>query len=177
MSKKNKNRRFYIRPIAEYNELLRERRQMQEQKDVLDRCGLDKEVMHMERLIADKSDEIKRKAQEVSQARDQLVRHMLLAFSAGDIATTCADKMAAMFDELTYAEDRQGGNELAQMFRDCADNWNQCVQMVDGDENHGNERVSMYYSEIAEEIVETVIPAILAIIDKYMKTEKGRRLL
>ena len=177
MSKKNKNRRFDIRPIAEYNELLRERRQMQEQKDVLDRCGLNKDAMRMERLIADKSDEIRRKSDEITRARDQLVRHMLLAFSAGDIATVCADKMAETFDELTYGQDRQGGNELAKLFREQADEWNRCVQMVDGDAEHGSERVSMYYSELAEEVVNTIIPSILQIIDRYMKSEKGKRLL
>lgn len=33
------------------------------------------------------------------------------------------------------------------------------------------------YAEIAEEICEAVIPQILAIIDRHMATEKGKRLL
>ena len=38
-------------------------------------------------------------------------------------------------------------------------------------------RVSMYYSDLAEEVVATVIPQVLGIVDKYMETEKGKRLL
>ena len=177
MAKKIKNRKFYIRPYAEYNELLRERRQMQEQQQVLERAGLDREASIIEQHIREKSEAIKQKADEVSRARDQLVRHMLLAFAAGDIATTCADLLAETFDELTYGEDRTGGNQLAELFRNQAEEWNRCVQMVDGDSEHGNERVSMYYSEIAEEICDTVIPQIRDIINRHMNTEKGKRLL
>ena len=150
---------------------------MQEQMGVLERAGLDKEAGIIERAITEKSNEIKGLSEEVSRSRDQLVRHMLLAFAAGDIATICADKLAATFDELTYAEDREGGNQLAEMFRAQAEQWNECVQMIDGDAEHANERVSMYYSEIAEEICEKAIPEVLGIIDKHMKSEKGKRLL
>lgn len=177
MKKGRKTKTFYITAYKRYHDALRERRLMQEQMQVLLNAGLEKEAGVIEREISKKSKEIKALSNEVSRARDQLVRHMLLAFAAGDIATTCADMLADTFNELTYAEDRDGGNQLAEMFRIQAEEWNKCVQMVDGDESHGNERVSMYYSEIAEEICNTVIPQVLAIIDRHMNTDKGKRLL
>lgn len=177
MKKGRATKTFYIAAYKKYHDALRERRMMQAQAQVLLKAGLEKEAGVIEREIGKKSKEIKALSNEVSMARDQLVRHMLLAFAAGDIATICADKLAATFDELTYGEDREGGNQLAEMFRIQAEQWNECVQMVDGDSEHGNERVSMYYSEIAEEICEKVIPEVLSIIDKHMASEKGKRLL
>ena len=150
---------------------------MKVQRDVLRDSGLDREADRIDRLMRDQSKTIDSIKGEVLEARKQLVRHMLLCFAAGDIATDIADRMAEVFDSLTEGIDNKGGNELAQMFRDQADAWNRCVQMVDGDGEHGNERVSLYYSDIAEEIVEAVIPQVLAIIDRHMASEKGKRLL
>lgn len=177
MARKTKNKTFCIKPFKQYNEALRERRMMQEQKEVLRKAGLERQASIIEQHIREKSEEITLKQKEIFIARDELVRHMLLAFAAGDIATTCADMLAETFNELTYAEDRLGGNQLAELFRLQAEEWNKCVQMIDGDANHGNARISMYYSEIAEEICNTVIPQVLEIIDKHMKTDKGKRLL
>ena len=150
---------------------------MKVQRDVLRNSGLDREADRIDRLMRDQSKTIDSVKGEVLEARKQLVRHMLLCFAAGDIATDIADRMAEVFDNLTEGIDNQGGNELADMFRRQADAWNRCVQMVDGDGEHGNQRVSMYYADIAEEIVEAVIPQVLAIIDRHMATEKGKRLL
>ena len=86
-------------------------------------------------------------------------------------------KVSETFDDLTYGQDNEGGNALAQLFREQATRWNECVQMIDGDSEHGDDRVSMYYADIAAEIVEAVIPQVLAIIDRHMATEKGMRLL
>lgn len=150
---------------------------MKVQRDVLRNSGLDREADRIERLMRDQNKTIDSIKAEVMEARKQLVRHMLLCFAAGDIATDIADRMAEVFDSLTEGIDNQGGNELADMFRRQADAWNQCVQMVDGDGEHGDQRVSMYYSDIAEEICAKVIPDVLAIIDRHMATEKGKRLL
>lgn len=150
---------------------------MKVQRDVLRNSGLDREADRIERLMRDQNKTIDSIKAEVLEARKQLVRHMLLCFAAGDIATDIADRMADVFDNLTEGIDNKGGNELADMFRDQADAWNKCVQMVDGDGEHGDLRVSMYYADIAAEIVEAVIPKVLAIIDRHMATEKGKRLL
>ena len=150
---------------------------MKVQRDVLRNSGLDREADRIERLMREQNKTIDSIKGEVLEARKQLVRHMLLCFAAGDIATDIADRMAEVFDTLTEGIDNKGGNELADMFRRQADAWNQCVQMVDGDGEHGDQRVSMYYADIAEEIVAKVIPDVLAIIDRHMATEKGKRLL
>ena len=170
-------RKFYFKPLRRLDAAYGKLHNMKVQRDVLRSSGLDREADRIERLMRDQNKTIDSIKGEVLEARKQLVRHMLLCFAAGDIATSIADRMAEVFDSLTEGIDNQGGNELAQMFRNQADAWNRCVQMVDGDGDRGNQRVSMYYADIAEEIVEAVIPQVLAIIDRHMATEKGMRLL
>lgn len=170
-------RKFYFLPLRKLDAAYGKLHNMKVQRDVLRNSGLDREADRIERLMRDQNKTIDSIKAEVLEARKQLVRHMLLCFAAGDIATDIADRMAEVFDDLTEGIDNQGGNELAQMFRDQADAWNRCVQMVDGDGEHGDMRVSMYYADIAEEIVAKVIPDVLAIIDRHMATEKGKRLL
>ena len=170
-------RKFYFLPLRRLDAAYGKLHNMKVQRDVLRSSGLDREVDRIERLMRDQNKTIDSIKAEVLEARKQLVRHMLLCFAAGDIATDIADRMAEVFDNLTEGIDNQGGNELADMFRRQADAWNRCVQMVDGDGDRGNQRVSMYYADIAEEVVATVIPQVLAIIDRHMATEKGKRLL
>jgi len=170
-------RKFYFLPLRRLDAAYSQLHNMKVQRDVLRSSGLDREADRIERLMRDQNKTIDSIKAEVLEARKQLVRHMLLCFAAGDIATDIADRMADVFNNLTEGIDNQGGNELAQMFRDQADAWNRCVQMVDGDGDRGNQRVSMYYADMAEEVVATVIPQVLAIIDKYMATDKGKRLL
>ena len=170
-------RKFYFIPLRRLDAAYGKLHNMKVQRDVLRSSGLDREADRIERLMRDQNKTIDSIKAEVLEARKQLVRHMLLCFAAGDIATDIADRMAEVFDNLTEGIDNQGGNELAQMFRNQADAWNRCVQMVDGDGDRGNQRVSMYYADMAEEVVATVIPQVLAIIDKYMATDKGKRLL
>lgn len=149
-------------------------RAMQEQ---LERAGLDKEARRYNSVIADLCRKREEKIEEANRQRLALVRHMLLAFSAGDIATTCADKMEEIFTELSFGDDADGGKALAKVFRMQATDWNRCVQLVDGMGDDGNQRVSMYYADLAEEIVSTVIPVMFQVIDKYMATKEGRKLL
>ena len=147
------------------------------QQEVLEKCGLEREARKLDSVLSEKHVTMNRLKEGVMKQRDDLVRHMLLAFASADIATTAADMLAAAFDQHTVGSDNDGGNELADIIRDQAHHWNEVVQMIDGDGTHGNERVSMYYSEIAEEICDAVIPAILDIVDRHMKTKRGKRLL
>lgn len=172
-----KKRKFYFKPLRRLDAAYGKLHDMKVQRDVLRNSGLDREADRIERLIREQNKTIDGIKAEVLEARKELVRNMLLCFAAGDIATDIADRMAEVFDSLTEGIDNQGGNELAQMFRNQADAWNRCVQMVDGDGEHGDQRVSMYYADIAEEICAKVIPDVLAIIDRHMETEKGKRLL
>lgn len=176
MSKK-KIPQFRFKAFADANREHAEVKRLKTIKDVLERSGLDTEAGKIEQRIKHHNKRIMELRSEALLQRKALVRAMLLCFAAGDIATTCADKVSEVFDELTYGQDNEGGNALAQMFREQATAWNQCVQMIDGDSEHGDQRVSMYYADIAEEIVEAVIPTVLQIIDHHMATEKGKRLL
>lgn len=176
MSKK-KIPRFQFKAFVDANRELAEVQRLKTIKDVLERSGLDTEASKIEQRIREHNKRIMQLRSEALVQRKALVRAMLLCFAAGDIATTCADKVSETFDDLTYGQDNEGGNALAQLFREQATRWNECVQMIDGDSEHGDDRVSMYYADIAAEIVEAVIPQVLAIIDRHMASDKGKRLL
>ena len=174
MSKK-KAPTLRLKAVYEGAAMRQELEQMRKQEQVLRDCGLDIEASKMQQRINKMNAAIKDKVDEAMRQRSALVRVLLAAFAAGDIATTMADNLEEVFRSLAFGQDGEGGKAIAELFRMQAEEWNKCVQMVDG--NGESEHVSMYYSEIAEEIVATVVPAILGIIDKHMKTEKGRRLL
>lgn len=149
---------------------------LKKQRKVLQDCGLDKEARRLDGIIRDKEKELIAKKGEAREQRERLVRVMLLCFAAGDIATLCADALAETFDMLTYSWERKGGHELADIFREQAQEWNRCVQIVDGDGEHGDERVSMYYADMAEDMADRVLPVMRQVINEYMATPKGKRL-
>lgn len=177
MKRTKRGNRFYITGILALDKAYSDLATMKQQKQVLLDCGLDREAHVVQQRIDHQHDIIADLKVAVMKQRAELVRHMLLAFAAADIATTAADKLAEAFDEHTVGYDNKGGKALADIIRNQANEWNECVQMIDGDGVSGNERVSMYYSDIAEEIVAKVIPDVLEIIDRHMATEKGKRLL
>ena len=177
MKRTKRGNRFYITGILALDKAYSDLATMKQQKQVLLDCGLDREAHVVQQRIEHQHDIIADLKVAVMKQRAELVRHMLLAFAAADIATTAADKLAEAFDAHTVGCDNKGGKALADIIRHQADEWNECVQMIDGDGVSGNERVSMYYSDLAEEVVATVIPQVLTIVDKYMETEKGKRLL
>lgn len=150
---------------------------LRKQQEVLEKCGLNKEARQLDAVVHERLKAMNRLRDRAMAQRDDLVRNMLLGFAAADIATTAADRVAEAFDRHTVGSDNDGGNELADIIRDQAHHWNEVVQIIDGDGVSGNERVSMYYAEIAEEICDAVIPAILGIVDRHMKTTRGKRLL
>lgn len=176
MSHKNKDTQVLcLSAVLDGAKLAERLRLAREQQNVLKNCGLNKEAKKMDAVITELVRGIDAKVTEAQIQRRALIREMLLCFAAGDIATTCADNMGEIFKELTFGSDQDGGKSLAKLFRMQADEWNRCVQMVDG--MSGNENVSMLYADMAEEIVATVLPVMAKVVEKYMNTEKGKRLL
>ena len=145
------------------------------QQRVLEDCGLKEEARKYDYTITQLNRKIAQKVDEAMRQRSALVRVLLAAFAAGDIATTMADNLEEVFRSLAFGQDGEGGKAIAELFRMQAEEWNKCVQMVDG--NGGSEHVSMYYADMAEEIVGSVIPVIYKIVDKYMNSKDGERIL
>ena len=168
---------FYLTGMLELDRAYSQEMTMRQQRDVLDKCGLTKQAREVDRRIMEHQAVINRIRQKVMQQRDDLVRAMLLGFCAADIATTCADRLGETFDRHTVGTDNEGGNYIATLIRMQAEEWNKCVQLIDGDGVNGSERVSMYYSELAEDVVARVLPVMLDTINEYMTTDKGKRLL
>ena len=176
MSHKNKEiQTLQLSAIMDGARLSERLRLTREQQSVLEKCGLKAEAKKLDKEISSLVRAIDNKITEAQMQRRALIREMLLCFAAGDIATTCADRMGDTFGELSFGRDQDGGKSLAKLFRMQADDWNKCVQMVDG--MSGNERVSFLYADMAEEIVAAVVPVMQGIVDKYMASEKGERYL
>lgn len=172
-----KRRPFYLKAVVQASAVRDKKTDLEGKRKVLRDCGLIPESKKIDKLIRQCEQRIIELGEEARQQRKALARVMLLCFAAGDIATTCADTTADTFDELTFGWEKEGGNELADIFRQQAENWNKCVQVIDGDGEHGSEQVSAYYADMAEDLVGRVIPIMWEVIDEYMNTEKGKRLL
>lgn len=175
MKKKKEAPTLLLKAVYEGAELSEQLHQLRTQQKVFDECGLDKEADRLNYHIGKLIKQIDDKVKETQAQRRQLIREMLLAFAAGDIATACADHMEDIFKRLTFGREANGGKSLAKVFKMQADEWNRCVQMVDG-MGH-NDAVSFLYSDMAEEIVNKVLPVMYEVIDTYMASEKGQKLL
>ena len=164
-----------LKAVYEGAALSEQLHQLRTQQRVLDECGLDKEADRLNYHIGKLIKQIEDKVKETQEQRKLLIREMLLAFAAGDIATACADHMEDIFKRLAFGKDAEGGKSLAKVFKMQADEWNRCVQMVDG-MGH-NDAVSFLYADIAEDIVDKVLPVMYEVIDNYMDSPRGQRAL
>ena len=175
-----------LKAASEGAAMRQELENMRRAQQTLKDCGLDIEASKMQHKINKMNATIKDKVDEALRQRSALIRVLLAAFAAGDIATTMADNLEEVFRSLAFGQDGEGGKAVADLFRlqaeewnKCvqiqAEEWNKCVQMVDG--NGESEQVSMYYADMAEEIVGTVVPVIYKIVDKYMNSKDGEKIL
>lgn len=172
MGKQNIQLKAIIKGIA----TLQERKKLESQRDVLQNSGLNKEAKSIQKVINKLNVEIRDCETEAEQQRLELVKLMFACFAAGDIATIVADMMADGFDRLTFGRTQDSGVNFVDVFKNQAEEWNKCVQLVDSgqDENFG---LSMFYSDMAEEITDAVIPMIRRIVDKYVDSKEGQKYL
>lgn len=171
---KNK-RTFQLKAVLEGALIADEKKRLEKIRETFISCGLEKEAYNIQQEINKCVDKQKKTMHKAKEQRLILVRAMLLCFAGADLATVCADKVAYAFDDVAYGSEREDGNAFAKLFRIQANELNKCVQLVDG--QCGDERVSFFYADMAEEITESVLPIMYKIIDKYMKSEKGKRIL
>ena len=93
MNKKKEVPTLLLKAVYEGAELSEQLHQLRTQQRVFDECGLDKEANRMNYHIGKLIKQIDDKVKETQAQRRQLIREMLLAFAAGDIATACADHL------------------------------------------------------------------------------------
>lgn len=146
---------------------------LQQKYDVLKRCGLE-----------DKAKEhIKPRIDEATKRRDDLIREiqrnkaiatkkLLMCLCAADLATYLADDFADTTEQISYGLKKKEQNSFAQELRILAEQFNKVVCHIDG---IGNEAMSMYYADMAEECVDACKEAIDKIVERYMNTERGER--
>lgn len=168
-------RAIQLKAVIEGALLLDEKKRLEKQRDILKDCGLDKEAYNIQQKINECVMMQKKAKDKAKQQRLMLVKEMLLCFAAADFATECSDKVAEVFDKVTYGEEKSNGHDFAKLFRMQAEQLNQCVQLVDG--QCGDERVSYLYADMAEEVVNELMPIAYKIIGKWMNSEQGKRIL
>lgn len=168
-------RTFQLKAVAEGALIADEKKRLEKIRETFKDCGLDKEAYNIQKEINKCVDKQAKTMKKAKQQRLVLVRAMLLCFAGADIATECADKVAYAFDDVTYGQEKEDGNAFAKLFQLQAKELNKCVQLVDG--QCGDERVSYLYADMSEEINEKIIPIMYEIIDRYMNSEKGKKIL
>ncbi len=155
--------------------LQNKKRRIEQQRDVLERSGLHKEATLLQKVINSTNMKIKQCAENAKKQRLMLIREMFLCFVAADIATICADKAVDVFEKVTYGKEKSKGQDFAQLFKEQADEWNKLVQLVDC--NGQNLKLSLMYSDLADDAIAAAMPKIYDVIDKYMNSERGKSLL
>ena len=172
MGKQNIQLKAIVKGVATLNE----RTKLELQRDVLRKSGLEKEAKSIQKVINKLNIDIHNCEKEAEQQRLELVKLMFFCFAAGDIATTASDMMADGFNRLTYGRTKDSGVNFVDVFKNQANEWNKCVQLVDSgqDDDIG---LSMFYADMADEIVEAVIPVVNRIIDKYINSKEGHKFL
>lgn len=165
-------RTFQFKAVYEGALIADEKKRLEAQRDVLQRAGLEQEAKKLQKRINECVIKFKQAKEKAKQQRLVLVREMLLCFAAADLATVCCDKVSEAFDRVSYGEERKDGNAFAELFRLQAKELNKCVQLVDGE--CGDERVSFLYSDLAEEIIDKVMPMMYQVIDDCMASDRGK---
>ncbi|MGN1386431.1 MAG: hypothetical protein ACI4XS_07505 [Bacillus sp. (in: firmicutes)] len=146
---------------------------LQEKYDVLKRCGLeDRAIEH----IQPKIDEAKRRRddliKEINRNKAIATKKLLMCLCAADLATYLADDFADTTEKISYGLKKKEQNSFAQQLRILAEQFNKVVCHIDG---IGNEAMSMFYADMAEECVDASTNVISDIVDRYMNTERGER--
>lgn len=157
--------------VLAHQKLTEELKSMRDICDVFEKSGLTDAGKEMQRKINEKEIERKRLELKLNDERIEMSRALLVCLAACDVATSAADFFAEVMHRTShgiYGAD----NDFSQQVREQANAFNKIVQNVD---EGGNYALSMFYSDIADEVVEKVLPIIKEIVDKYHKTEKGRR--
>jgi len=157
--------------VVAHHKLTEELKRMREIKDTFLKSGLEDAAARMQSQINDKENERKALELRLDDERRQMSFALLVCLCACDIATSAADEFAATMHTVShgiYGTD----NDFSRAVREQADSFNKIVQQVDEGENLP---LSMFYADIAEVVVERVLPVIKDVIREYHETEKGRR--
>ena len=172
---KRRRERFGFKALLEGARLMQERTKLEGMRDQLSRCGLDREAKRLQEQITGLTLRISEQERIAQADRRELARQMLIGFAAGDVATVAADGISAVFEAKCFGRDNQLGQDLATGLRYHAESWNAFVRQIDGD-GETPMNLQAYYADMADAIVEAVMPVIECEIDKWMNTPKGKAL-
>lgn len=141
------------------------------QRDVLERSGLESAAKNAQDKINLLQLKRKQLENELEDERRIMSKYMLVALVACDLLTEIADEFGKAMHTYShgfYAEH----NELQAEIKEQADNFNKIVQSVDG---VGNEAMSVFYADMAEEAISESKPKIYETVEKFMKSANGRK--
>lgn len=157
--------------VVAHKRLTEEIKRMRNIRDTFAKSGLEDAARRMQEQINDKECERKLLELELDEERREMARALLVCLCACDLATSAADHFAEVLHRTSHgicgAE-----NDFSEAVREQAESFNKLVQSVD---EGGNLPLSLMYSDIAEEVVDKVLPIIKDIVRDFHNTEKGRR--
>lgn len=156
---------------AAWNKLTQKIDQASKQHDIFKRSGLQDAANKALEVMRDLQRQRHELEKRLEDERRQMSACVLTVLASCDLMCSVADGFAEDMHRLSHGY-YANNNSLAAEARAHATSFNKLVQSVD---IVGNERMSMFYADMAEEVIEAVTPKIKEIVQKYMESEKGRR--
>ena len=145
----------------------------QEHYDVLKRSGLEREAK--KKILPEIANLNKKKLElieEIDINRRKATKQLLKCLCSADLATVCADEFAEIYEQISYGTIKKEDNSASKMLNDIAKQFNDFVCIID---KGGNDAVSYYYADMAEECISEANKAIDSVVEKWMKTKKGEQ--
>lgn len=156
---------------VKHQRITEELKRMRAARDVFENSGLHDAAKHMQSQINDKEMERKNLELQLNEERREMAFTMLVCLAACDVATVCAEDLAATMHRVSKGIVGTT-NDFSEAVKEQAKSFNILVQSVD---EGGNLALSNYYADIAEEVIAKVKPVMMSVIREHHNTARGRR--
>ena len=165
--------RIQRKGVEQYEKLKSKLEQHREGYDVLKRCGREKEAKkEVLPIIEALQYDIMQLEREMHRNRVEAIKHLLKCLVSADLCTVFADNFGEVVQCISYGSMSKENNNVKNQLDILAKQFNRVVCGID---NPGNEALSLFYSDMAEECVNECDKVITGIIERWMDTEKGRQ--
>lgn len=155
----------------------KKRLELQQQIELLKKGSYDKSEMKKKKkeLIQQMNDcqyEMQQCASEAMEQNRQVVKSMLTSFVLMDMICRGMDYIEQTFRSVTVGRKKNELIDFTKLCKIAAGTANEVVKTID---KAGNERMSMAYADIEDDIGEHLFNELLNYIEQYSKTTEGRK--
>lgn len=151
---------------------------LQQQIDLLKKGPYDKSEMKQKRkeLIRQMNDcqcEMDKCAEEAMEQNRLTVKTMLASFVLMDMICRAMDYIEKTFNAVTVGQKKNELGDFVKLCKIAAATANQVVTSID---KAGNDRISLAYANLEDDIGEQLFNELLNYIDQYSQSPEGRKL-